>query len=98
MATLLERLLEDQKTAMRAQDQAQLSAIRMVRSALQNAQIAKQVELTDTEAYEVIGREVRQRREAIEEASKAGRRDLIEKTRDGARHRPLLPSSATQQG
>ena len=79
MSVLTEKLLEDQKAAMRAHDEMRLSAIRMVRNALQNAQIAKQAELSDVEANEVIAREVRQRREAIEEARKAGRPELVQK-------------------
>ncbi len=78
MTTLLERLTEDQKTAMRARDQQRLEAIRMVRSALLNAEKAKGKDLDGTESSEVIAREVRQRREAIEEAQKANRPEIAE--------------------
>ena len=78
MTTLLERLTEDQKTAMRARDQQRLDAIRMARSALLNAEKAKGKDLDDTESSEVIAREVRQRREAIEEAQKANRPEIAE--------------------
>ncbi len=78
MSTLLERLTEDQKTAMRARDQQRLEAIRMVRSALLNAEKAKGKDLDDTESSEVLAREVRQRREAIEEAQKANRPEIAE--------------------
>ena len=78
MTTLLERLTEDQKTAMRARDQQRLEAIRMVRSALLNAEKAKGKDLDDTESSEVLAREVRQRREAIEEAQKANRPEIAE--------------------
>ena len=78
MTTLLERLTEDQKTAMRARDQQRLEAIRMVRSALLNAEKTKGKDLDDTESSEVIAREVRQRREAIEEAHKANRPEIAE--------------------
>jgi uncharacterized protein YqeY len=83
MNTLLERLTEDQKTAMRARDQQRLEAIRMVRSALLNAEKAKGEDLSDTESAEVLGREVRQRREAIEEAQKANRSDISEREEAG---------------
>ena len=79
MTTLLDRLMEDQKTAMRNRDQPRLSAIRMVRSALQNAQIAKGKELEDSDASEILAREVRQRRESIEEARKADRQEIVRK-------------------
>ncbi len=83
MTTLRDQLTEDQKTAMRARDQVRLEAIRMVRSALQNAEKAKGEDLSDTEASEVLAREVRQRREAIEEAQKAGRPEITEKEEAG---------------
>ena len=83
MTTLLERLTEDQKTAMRARDQQRLEAIRMVRSALLNAEKAKGEDLSDTESAEVLGREVRQRREAIEEAQKANRPEIAEREKTG---------------
>ena len=83
MTTLLDRLSEDQKSAMRARDQLRLEAIRMVRSALQNAQKAKRESLSDAEEFEVLGREVRQRREAIEEARKAERPEIAEREEAG---------------
>lgn len=83
MTTLLERLTEDQKTAMRARDQQRLEAIRMVRSALLNAEKAKGKDLDATESSEVIAREVRQRREAIEEAQKANRPEIAEREEAG---------------
>ena len=83
MTTLQDRLTEDQKAAMRARDQVRLEAIRMVRSALQNAEKAKGSVLSDAEASETLAREVRQRREAIEEAEKAGRPEITEKERAG---------------
>jgi uncharacterized protein YqeY len=83
MTTLLERLTEDQKTAMRAKDSLRLDAIRMVRSALLNAQKAKDGDLTDADGSEVLAREVRQRREAVEEGRKANRSDIVEREEAG---------------
>ena len=83
MTTLQERLSDDQKSAMRARNQLRLEAIRMVRSALQNAQKAKGEDLSDTETSEVLAREVRQRREAIEEARKADRPEIAEREEAG---------------
>ena len=65
------------KQAMRDRDRPRLSAIRMMRSALQNAAIAKgpSATLDDTEAADVLAREARQRKESIDEFRKAGRDD-----------------------
>ncbi len=74
----MDQLLEDQRTAMKAKDETKLAAIRMIRSALQNAQIAKgaEEELSEEDILAVLSKEVRQRREAIDEANKVDRSDI----------------------
>ena len=77
MPNLVEQLESDMKQAMRDRDRSRLSAIRMMRSALQNAAIAKgpNTALDDAEASDVLAREARQRKESIDEFRKAGRED-----------------------
>ena len=79
MTELLDALDSDMKQAMRDRDKTRLSAIRMIRSALQNALIAKGPDgsIDDAEAADVLAREARQRRESIEEFRKAGRDETI---------------------
>ncbi len=79
MANLRETLEADMKQAMRDRAHSRLSAIRMMRSALQNAAIAKgpNTTLDDAEEADVLAREARQRRETIEEFKKAGRSDSL---------------------
>ncbi len=78
MTDIMDQLLEDQRTAMKAKDETKLAAIRMIRSALQNAQIAKGAEekLSEEDILAVLSKEVRQRREAIDEANKVDRSDI----------------------
>ena len=78
MTDIMDQLLEDQRTAMKAKDETKLAAIRMIRSALQNAQIAKGAEeqLSEEDILAVLSKEVRQRREAIDEAKKVDRFDI----------------------
>lgn len=67
--------------AMKAKDAPAVSAFRMLRSAMKNAEIDKQVkELSDDEAIEVIGREVKKLRDALSDFEKADRKDLAEST------------------
>jgi len=54
-----------------------LSVIRMVRAAIKNTEIEKKAELTDDQIIEVLAREVKMRRDAIEEFSKADRLDKV---------------------
>lgn len=78
-----ERLIEDMKSAMKAGERGKmaLSVIRLVRASLQNAAIEKRHDLSDEEALEVIGREVKQRREAAEEYGRLGRPEVVERFR-----------------
>lgn len=79
---LQERITEDMKTAMVAKDTATLSVIRMLKSAIQYYEIQKGgagYEATDEDIVEVVGREIKKRRESIELYEKGGRTELAEK-------------------
>lgn len=77
--SLKEKLAEDLKEAMRARDETRKSAIRMALAAIKNAEVAAIKEFDDPEVLGVIAKQVKQRRESIEEFRKAGRQDLVEK-------------------
>lgn len=74
-----EKLQNDLITAMKTRDELRTSTIRLAISAVKNIEIEKGRELTDEETTEVIAREVKRRREAIEGAEKAGRSDIAAK-------------------
>jgi len=76
--SLSERLNEDMKAAMRSQDKFRLSVIRMVRSSIKNVEIDQRKTLADNEVLEILGRELKQRRDSIQEFERAGRGDLAE--------------------
>lgn len=73
---LADRLNEDMKQAMRAQDKFRLTTIRMVRAAVKNQEIELRRPLEDNEVIEILSREVKQRKDSLQEFSKAGRDDL----------------------
>ena len=76
--SLVERINEDVKEAMKAQDKEKLNVIRMVKSALQMAKINLKHDLSDEEAIDVIDKQIKMRNDSIEEFEKAGRNDLKE--------------------
>ncbi|MCY9513531.1 GatB/YqeY domain-containing protein [Paenibacillus apiarius] len=78
---LSQRLNEDMKQAMKSQDKFKLSTIRMVRSAIKNVEIDEKRTLNDDEVLEILGREIKQRKDALQEFEKAGRGDLVDKLR-----------------
>jgi uncharacterized protein len=65
--------------AMRRQDAATLSALRMLKAALMNRAVEKNRDLDDTEARQVVSALVKQRRDSIEQFTKGGRQDLADK-------------------
>jgi uncharacterized protein YqeY len=80
--TTIERVDSDLKEAMRARDATKLGVLRMLKSALKYAAIAKsdaEAELSDTEASQVIRKQVKQRQDSIESFEKGGRAELAEK-------------------
>ena len=76
-ASLKERLSNDLKQAMRSGDKARRSVIRLVLSAVHNAEIARQAALEDSDVLGVIAKEARQREESIEAFKKGNRQDLV---------------------
>ncbi len=77
--TLKEKLNTDLKQALRSQDTLRLSVIRMLVSAVNYAEMAKQAQLDDAGVVQVIAREIKQRRESIEAFQKGNRPELAAK-------------------
>ncbi|MBN8200596.1 GatB/YqeY domain-containing protein [Bacillus sp. CMF12] len=79
--SLLERLNEDMKQAMRNKEKEKLTVIRMIKASLQNEAIKLGEELNEEQELTVLSREVKQRKDSLHEFEKAGREDLVEKIR-----------------
>ena len=77
--TLNEKIGAEITTAMKAKDATRLSALRMLKAAVMNKGVEKGRDLEDAEVLQVISSLVKQRRDSIEQFSKAGRADLVEK-------------------
>jgi len=82
MAQLRERLVEDQKTAMRAKAVERLSTIRMVRSEILNKDKEKGDETSDEEILKLLQTMVKRREDAAEQYDKGGRPELAAKERE----------------
>ena len=83
--TLQERVDADLKEAMRAKDAIRLGVLRMLKSGLKYAAIAKsgaEAELSDTEASQVIRKQAKQRQDSIESFEKGGRAELAKKEKE----------------
>ena len=75
-----DRILNDLKEAMKAQDKQTLAVIRMVKGAMQMEELNKKKELDDDEVIALIAKQIKTRKESIVEFEKGGRQDLIDAT------------------
>src|SRR5580765_513015 len=76
---LVEQIQKDIVTAMKAKDEARLSTLRMVKSALQLKTVEKMSPLDDKESQAVLATLIKQRKESIEQFTKGGRQELADK-------------------
>ncbi|WP_079530317.1 MULTISPECIES: GatB/YqeY domain-containing protein [Halobacillus] len=76
--SILERLNQDMKAAMKARDKKTLGVIRMVKASMQNEAIKLGEDLSEEEELTVLSREVKQRKDSLQEFKEAGREDLVE--------------------
>jgi len=76
---LLDRVQKDMVEAMKAKDQARLSALRMVKSALQKHQIDSMKPLNEAAEMQVMNTLLKQRRESADLFRKGGREELATK-------------------
>ncbi|MGN6722969.1 MAG: GatB/YqeY domain-containing protein, partial [Marmoricola sp.] len=81
MSTLKQKLRDDLTTAMKARDQVRSSTLRMVLTAVTNAEVAgkEAVELTDEQILAVLSTEAKKRREAATAFADGGRAEAAAK-------------------
>lgn len=76
--SLVEKINDDMKLAMKNQDKERLNVIRMVKSAVQLAKIELKHDLSDEEVVDVVAKQIKMRKDSIQEFTKAARNDLVE--------------------
>jgi uncharacterized protein len=77
----VERVGQDLTAAMKAQDAARVSALRMAKAALKNREIEKREALDEADATRVLQGLVKQREDAAQQFDQAGRPELAQKER-----------------
>jgi uncharacterized protein YqeY len=77
--SLKEKIVSDLTVAMKAQDAARLSTLRMVKAGIMNREIEKGRELNDEEMAGLLRSMIKQRRDSVEQYEKGGRQDLANK-------------------
>jgi len=76
---LIDTLAAEIQSAMKRRDQTSLDALRMLKTALTMKGVEKGRELDDAESVQVVNALVKQRRDSIEQFTKAGRQELADK-------------------
>ena len=76
-ATLKANLQSDMKSSMKSGDKARLLVIRTMLAAIKQIEVDERIELDDSRITAVLDKMTKQRRESIDQFSKASRNDLI---------------------
>jgi len=76
---LKDQLTQDLKAAMKAGAGLKKETVRLLRSAIRNAEIDRGHELSDEETLAVLSKQAKQRRDSIDQYRQAGRADLAER-------------------
>ena len=79
--SLNDTLMQDMKSAMKAKDKEALTTIRSLKAAVMNYKIKVGHDLTSDDELTVLSSALKQRKESLEEFTKAGRDDLIAQTK-----------------
>ena len=75
---LIDKLKEEQKSAMKAKDKVRLGTIRLALSAIKQREVDERITLSDDEIVAVLTKMVKQRRDSIAQYEDAGRQDLAD--------------------
>jgi len=76
--TLKTQLNDSMKDAMKSGDEVRKRTIRMALAAVKQVEVDKRIELDDAAIMALLQKEIKNRREALDEAKKANRTDLVE--------------------
>jgi len=97
-ANLKQKLSDDLKQAMKSGDTVKRDTLRMLMSAINNAEIARKDSLEDSDILGVIAKEIKQHQESIESFKQGNRPDLVVKEEEeSAILQVYLPEQMTRE-
>lgn len=80
--SLKAKLMDDLKLAMKEKNQVKKSVVTLIRSAIKQYEVDNRVELDEQGVLDIVVKQMKQRKDALEEFTKAGREDLISQTQE----------------
>lgn len=84
-SSIKEKIQEDMKNAMRAQDKDRLATIRFILAGLKQREVDERITLTDEHVIAILDKMLKQRRESIAQYEAGNRPDLVKKETDEIR-------------
>lgn len=97
MTTIKDKIIEDMKSAMRAQEKERLGTIRLILAALKQREVDERIVLSDEQILVTLNKMVKQRRESITQYKAGKRQDLVQKEADEIRLiQQYLPSQLSE--
>ncbi len=95
---LKEQLMADLKSAMKEKDKVKKATVTIIRAAILQVEKDEKVELDDAQILDIISKQLKQRRDALAEFTKAQREDLVEQTKaEMAVIEAYLPKQLTRE-
>ena len=95
---LKEKLMEDLKVSMRNKDEIRKNTVQMVRAAILQIEKDKGIQVEDDKILEIIAKEVKSKKDALNDFEKAGREDLINQTnQENAVLQEYLPKQLSRE-
>lgn len=79
---LQEKLTEDLKASMKSRDKVRKNVITMIRASIKQREIDERIELNDADIIDIIAKQVKQKKDAMEDFVKGNRQDLIDLTNE----------------
>ncbi len=80
--SLKDRLMEDLKTSMKNKDAIRKNTITMVRAAIKQIEVDERKDVSDDEIIAIISKQLKEKRNVIEDFEKGGRDDLVNLTNE----------------
>ncbi len=81
VVVLKQRIQEDMKASLRAQDKQRLGVIRLILAAIKQVEVDERIEVDDTRIFQILNKMLKQRRDSIAQYSQAKRDDLVAQER-----------------
>lgn len=75
-------LTEDLKESMKSKNKVKKNVVTMVRAAIKQREVDERIELGDADIIDIMAKQVKQKRDSIEEFQKGNRQDLVDLTNE----------------